>query len=80
MQFLALEFLALVSTKNAIQSIIGRAHRDGVSVDLLSVGKLFFGQSMLLAKNVVKGSGQYKFGPAYRYHLSLVTKNIMKVY
>ena len=62
-----------------MQSIIDRAHRDRVSVDL-SVGKLFFGQNILLAKNVVKGPGQYKFGPAYRYHLSLVTKNIMKVY
>ena len=56
-------------------SIIDRAHRDRLSVNL-SVGKLFFGQNILLAKNVVKGAGQYKFGPAHRHHLSLVTKKL----
>ena len=50
-------------------------------MQLLSGGKLFyFGQQILLAENVVEGLGQYKFGPAYRYHLSLVTKTIIKVY
>ena len=29
---------------------------------------------------MVKGPAQYKFGPAYRYHLSLVTKKMIKVY
>ena len=38
------------------------------------------GEDFLLAENVAKGQGQYKFGPAYKYHLSLVTKNIIKVY
>ena len=49
---------------------------------LLSGGKLFFffGQQILLAESVVKGTAQYKFGLAYRYHLFLVTKNIIKVY
>ena len=47
---------------------------------LLSGGKLFFGQQILLAENVVKGPAQYKYGPAYRYHLSLVTNNITKAY
>ena len=43
--------------------------------------KIFFlVNKFLLAENVVKGPGQYKFGPAYSYHLSLVTKNIIKVY
>ena len=46
---------------------------------LLSDEKLFFGQRILLAENVVKGPGQNNFGPAYWYHLSLVTKNIIKV-
>ena len=46
---------------------------------LLSRGKLFFGQQILQAENVVKGPAQYKFGSAYWYHLSLVTKNT-KVY
>ena len=50
-------------------------------MQLLSGGKLFyFGQQILLAENVVEGLGQYKFDPAYRYHLSLVTKTIIKVY
>ena len=40
----------------------------------------FFGQQILLAKNVVKGPAQYKFILAYWYHLFLVTKNIIKVY
>ena len=48
---------------------------------LLSGGKkFFFGQQILLAENVVKGPGQYKFGLAYWYHLFLVSKNIIKVY
>ena len=47
---------------------------------LLSGGKLFFGQQILLAENVVKGLAQYKFGLAYWYHLFLVTKYIIKVY
>ena len=38
------------------------------------------GEDFLLAENVANGLGQYKFGPTYRYHLSLVTKNIIKVY
>ena len=47
---------------------------------LLSGGKLFFGQQILLAENVIKGPAQYKFGLAYWYHLLfLVTKNIIKV-
>ena len=46
---------------------------------LLSDEKLFFGQQILLAENVVKGPAQNKFGSAYWYHLSLVTKNIIKV-
>ena len=46
---------------------------------LLSDEKLFFGQQILLAENVVKGPAQNKFGPAYWYHLSLVTENIIKV-
>ena len=29
---------------------------------------------------MVKGPAQYKFGPAYKNHLSLVTKNMIKVY
>ena len=41
--------------------------------------KLFFGQQILLAENVVKGLAQNKFGPTFWYHLSLVTKNIIKV-
>ena len=47
---------------------------------LLSGGKLFFGQQILLAENVVKGPAQYKLSVAYWYHLFLVTKNIIKVY
>ena len=39
----------------------------------------FFGQQILLAENVIKGSAQNKFGPAYWYHLSLVAKNIIKI-
>ena len=45
----------------------------------LSVEKKFFGQQILLPENVVKGPAQNKFGPAYWYHLFLVTKNIIKV-
>ena len=29
---------------------------------------------------MVNRPAQYKFGPAYRHHLSLITKNIVKVY
>ena len=47
---------------------------------LLSGRKLFFGQQILLAENVVKGPAQYKFGLTHWYHLFLVTKNIIKVY
>ena len=47
---------------------------------LRSGGKLFFGQQILSAENVVKGPTQYKFGLAYWYQLFLVTKNITKVY
>ena len=43
------------------------------------VENFFFCQQILLAENVVKGPRQYKFDLAYRYQLSLVTKNI-KVY
>ena len=39
----------------------------------------FFGQQILLAENGVKVTAQNKFGPAYWYHLRLVTKNINKV-
>ena len=44
------------------------------------MANFFFGQQILLAENVVKVPAQYKFRTAYRYHLSLVTKNIIKVY
>ena len=47
---------------------------------LLSCGKLFFDQQILWAENMVNGPLQYKFGPVYRYHLSLVSKNIIIVY
>ena len=40
----------------------------------------FFVNKFLWAENVVKGPAQYKFGSAYRYHFSLVTKNIIKAY
>ena len=41
---------------------------------------LWAAKTFLLAENVAKGPGQYKFGPVCKYHLSLVTKNIIKVY
>ena len=63
-----------------MRSIIDRAHKRQSFSRPKRRKKIFFGQNILLAKNAVKGPGQYKFGPAYRYHLSLVTKNIMKVY
>ena len=47
---------------------------------LQSGGRLFFGQQILLAENVVKDPAQNKFSPTYWYHLSLVTKNMIKVY
>ena len=43
------------------------------------VKNFFFGQQILLAENVVKRTTQSKFSPAYWYHLSLVTKNTIKV-
>ena len=48
-------------------------------IRLLSGEKLFFSQQILLAENVVKGLAQNKFRPAYWYHLSLVTKNTIKI-
>ena len=48
-------------------------------MQLLGGEKLFFDQQILLAENVVKAPAQNKFGPAHWYHLSLVTKNIIKV-
>ena len=63
---------------SSIQSIIDRAHRDSFCKPK-RWKTFFFGQNILLAKKVVKGPGQYKFGPAYWYHLSLVTKNITEV-
>ena len=49
-------------------------------MQLLCGGKHVFGQQILLAENVAKGSTHYKFGPIYWYHLSLITKNIIKLY
>ena len=46
---------------------------------LLSGEKFFFGQQVLLEENVVKSLAQNKCGPAFWYHLSLVTKNTIKV-
>ena len=40
----------------------------------------FFGQLIFVGRKCSKGPKQYQFGPAHRYHFSLVTKNIVKVY
>ena len=47
---------------------------------LIRSGKLFLVNKFLWAENAGKASAPEKFGSTYRYHLSLVTKNIIKVH
>ena len=47
---------------------------------ILKGGNFFLVNKFLRAQNVVKDPAQYKFGTACRYHLYLVTKNIIKAY